>query len=73
VNILRVILAVLAILILLATLPSFDPQTVQLAVLPLVCLFFGFFVALRFALPEDDLTTRAAASRLLATRAPPLS
>ena len=71
-NTLRVILAILAILILLATLASFDPQTVQLAVLPLVCVFFGFFVGLRFALPEDDLTTRAAASRLLAARAPPL-
>jgi len=72
-NILRIVLALLAILLLLATLPSFDPNAVQFAVLPFICFLFAFDCVFRSAAPQHDLVELTTAPGLLTSRAPPLS
>ena len=73
-NILRIIFAVLAIVLLIVgTFSSLDPGNVQFAILPLVCFFFGYIVSCRFELDDSISDELTAAPRLLATRAPPLS
>jgi len=73
-NILRIIFAVLAIVLLIvSTLSSLDPDNVQFAILPLVCFFFGYVVSRHFELSDSISAELTAAPRLLATRAPPLS
>jgi hypothetical protein len=74
VNFVRILLTVLAIVVLLVgTLSSVDPHTVQFAILPVVCLLFASSLSLRFTLYKDDLLPLTASPRLLAARAPPIS
>jgi hypothetical protein len=74
VNIVRILLAVFAIVVLLVgTLSGVDPHTPQFAILPLVCLFLESSLAVRFTPHEHDLLELTASPRLLAARAPPLS
>ena len=73
-NILRIILAVLAIVLLIVSaFLSLDPHDFQFAILPLVCFLIGYVVSGHFELGEKDSVELTAAPRLLATRAPPLS
>jgi hypothetical protein len=74
VNIVRILLAVFAIVALLVgTLSGVDSHTPQFAILPLVCLFLASSLSIRFTLHERDLPELTASPRLLAARAPPLS
>jgi hypothetical protein len=73
-NIVRIIFAVLAIVLLIvSTLSSLDPGNVQFAILPLVCFFFGYIVSCRFEVNDSISAGLTTTPRLLATRAPPLS
>jgi hypothetical protein len=72
-NILRIILTVLAIVLLIVSLSSLNPDYIQFAILPLVCFFFGYIVACHAELDDSISTELTAAPRLLAIRAPPLS
>jgi hypothetical protein len=73
-NILRIIFAVLAIVLLIvSTVSSLDPHDVQSAILPLVCFFSGYLVSGHFELDDSISAELTTVPRLLATRAPPLS
>ena len=73
-NTLRVIVAVFTIVLLIvSSLSTLNPHNVQSAILPLVCFFFGFAVSRSYAPDEGGFAELAAAPRLIASRAPPLS
>jgi hypothetical protein len=73
-NTLRIIFAVLAIVLLIvSSLSTLNPHDVQSAILPLVCLSFGFVAFRSYELDEGGFPELAAPPRLLATRAPPRS
>ena len=73
-NTLRIIFAVLAIVLLVvSSLSTLNPHDVQFAILPLVCLFFGFAASRSYEPDEGGFAELAALPRLVATRAPPLS
>jgi hypothetical protein len=73
-NTLRIIFAVLAIVLLVvSSFSTLNAHDVQFAILPLVCLFFGFAVSRSCEPDEGAFAELAASPRLLATRAPPLS
>jgi len=74
VNIVRILLVVLAIIVLLVgTLSSIDPHTVQFAILPFVYLFFASILAIRLAPLNVALFELAGSSQLVSARAPPVS
>ena len=73
-NSVRVIFAVLAIVLLIvSSLSTLNPHDVPSAILPLVCFFFGFASSCSIEPDDGGFAELAAAPRLLATRAPPLS
>jgi hypothetical protein len=73
-NTLRIIFAVLAIVLLIASsVSTLSPHDVQFAILPLVCLFFGIAASLSCEADEGSFAELTAAPGLLTTRAPPLS
>ena len=72
-NIVRIILAILAIILLIAALPHFDAHNIQFAVLPFVCYLFAFAAAFRFVPSDDETRELKPAPRSVASRAPPLS
>ena len=72
-NIVRTVLAILAIILLIAALPHFNAQNIQFAVLPFVCYLFAFITAFRLAAPDDEPRELTPAPKLLSSRAPPFS
>jgi hypothetical protein len=72
-NALRIIFAVLAIVLLIVSSLSLNPHDVQSAILALVCFFFGLAASRSYEPDKSGFAELAAAPRLLATRAPPLS
>ena len=73
-NTLRIIFAVLAIVLLIVnSLSTLNPHGLQPAILPLVCFFFGLAASRSYEPDKSGFAELAAAPRLLATRAPPLS
>jgi len=71
---LRIIFAILAIVLLIvSSVSTLNPHDVQLAILPLLCFFFGFAASRSYEPDEGALAELAAPPGLLATRAPPLS
>jgi hypothetical protein len=73
-NILRIIFAVLAIMLLFVSMFSIlNPDNVQLAISPIVCFFFGYVVACHFERDDSRSGELTTAPKLLATRAPPRS